>query len=348
MIFQRPVKSIAGVVGALALGLLTAGAARANPQIYRRLLHSAGWVVVPSQGKMSAGTCFVVDREHHLAVTCRHVVGESSECLVYFPRYLDGEALVDANDYLDGIAALTGRVIARDEGRDLALIRLDGLPDDVSAVRLAERSPEPGESVYSIGNSGLADGGFLWRYTRGDVRLVYSRKVKMAKKTKKVRILETQSPVNEGDSGGPVVNRRGELVGVAASYTAGERLVSENTDVSEVRQFLHDALAARVKSVAGDASPSTAPLSFVGRWKVAVTRADKQASTGEADFLDDHTFILKGATTVSGRYACANGILLLFQGEKALMLPLSKVDHDRFQVESAKAKFSFSRQPAGK
>lgn len=346
MILQRPYQSCVGVIGALALGLLTAGAARANPQVYRKLLHSAGWVVVPNRKGMSAGTCFVVDRERRLAVTCRHVVGDSPDCLVYFPRYHDGEALVDANDYLDGVAALTGRVIARDEVRDLALLRLDGLPDGVSAVPLAARSPEPGESVYSVGNSGLADGGYLWRYTRGDVRLVYSRKVKTKKGTAKVRILETQSPVNEGDSGGPVVNRKGELVGVAASYTADERLVSENTDVSEVRQFLRDALAARVKAVS--AAATSAPPSFVGRWQVAVTRADQQASAGEADFRDDHTFTLKGATTLSGRYACANGVLLLFQGEQSLLLPLTKVDHDRFQVSAPDAQFRFIRQPAGK
>ena len=44
------------VAGALLLGLLAAGVARADPQVYRKLLHSTGWVVVPTEKGVSAGT----------------------------------------------------------------------------------------------------------------------------------------------------------------------------------------------------------------------------------------------------------------------------------------------------
>lgn len=49
---------------------------------------------------------------------------------------------------------------------------------------------------------------------------------------------ETQSPINPGDSGGPVVNAAGELIGIAQSISPKARLVSYNVDISEVRAFM--------------------------------------------------------------------------------------------------------------
>ena len=51
------------------------------------------------------------------------------------------------------------------------------------------------------------------------------------------RIIEPQSPLNSRDSGGPLVNDRGELVGVVASAGKQSRLVSFNVDVTEVTQL---------------------------------------------------------------------------------------------------------------
>ena len=51
-------------------------------------------------------------------------------------------------------------------------------------------------------------------------------------------ILETDAPTNAGDSGGPVLNDRGELVGVVSHYADRQRQVSGNIDLEEVRNFV--------------------------------------------------------------------------------------------------------------
>ncbi len=51
-------------------------------------------------------------------------------------------------------------------------------------------------------------------------------------------VIETQAPTNPGDSGGPVIDERGQLAGVVCGYSPGHRLVSLNIDVREVRSFL--------------------------------------------------------------------------------------------------------------
>ena len=224
--------------------LVLHGTAQANPQIYRRVLRSTGWVVVPDKDELAAGTCFVIDRQRRLAITCRHVVGNAKEAIVYFPVHDKGELEVDSGYYLRHLPAVNARVLAADSQRDLALLQLDRLPAGVQQIPLATAHPEPGDVVHSIGNSGLADSGTLWWYTRGNVRQVFYKRVRSPHGVIRVQVIETQSPVNKGDSGGPVVNDEGKLVGVAASYTTEERLVSQNIGTLEVKTFLQRALQA--------------------------------------------------------------------------------------------------------
>ena len=63
-----------------------------------------------------------------------------------------------------------------DKEGDLALIRLDRVPDGVPALSSRATSPDPGQTVHSIGNPGKS--GALWVYTPGKVRQVYSKKWK--------------------------------------------------------------------------------------------------------------------------------------------------------------------------
>jgi serine protease Do len=58
----------------------------------------------------------------------------------------------------------------------------------------------------------------------------------------RARVVETQSPVNLGDSGGPGVNDRGELVAIVESTHFGDKvhLISTFIHVSEVRELLEN------------------------------------------------------------------------------------------------------------
>jgi S1-C subfamily serine protease len=341
---QASTKGRTASVICLCICLSCAGTARANARIYQHLLRSTGWVVVPSADGASAGTCFIVDRQHRLAITCAHVIGQASEALVYFPQYRGGEAIVEADYDLNHVPALVGQVIARDSARDLALIELGALPSDVQELPLAPRSPEPGEAVHSIGNSGLADRGMLWRYTRGSVRLVYPERLRTASGVMAVRMVETQSPVNKGDSGGPVVNDRGELVGVARAYATLERLVSENTDVLEVKKFL--------KSNQARQTPVNVrrPASIVGTWDITALAEDGVAVRGQARLAGDETFVFSlkayggGHKIKRGRYAYANGILWLLAANMDLSVPLTWRDAEHFTFRTRKVEFNFERQ----
>ena len=76
----------------------------------------------------------------------------------------------------DGAVA-RARVVARDPKRDLALIEVEAIPPDVTAMKLAADSAEPGDRVHSVGNPGTSDA--LWIYTSGTVRQVYQKRYVM-------------------------------------------------------------------------------------------------------------------------------------------------------------------------
>src|SRR5262249_31586996 len=120
------------------------------------------------------------------------------------------------------------------------LIELEAPPGPLPELKLAPESASAGDFVHSFGNPGTSDA--YWIYTSGTVRQVYHKRVVYGNgQVVEALMLETQAPINPGDSGGPVVNDRGDLVGVSASYRSAAQLVSNCIDVSEVRAFLAEA-----------------------------------------------------------------------------------------------------------
>jgi tetratricopeptide (TPR) repeat protein len=231
-----------GLLTALCLGLLLAlgrGDAAAQEltrkQIYQHTLQATGWVVT----RNGTGSAWVADRARKLLVTNAHVVGNHDLVSVVFPVRQDGQVVTERSYYTESAPVLRGRVLEADPRRDLALVQLPSLPPEVTELKLATESPGPSDRVHSVGNP---QGDALWEYTAGTVRTVYRKKYKYQQNNQEVdaRVIETQSPINPGDSGGPVVDDQGELVGVNAGTVRDAQLVSLCIDVSEVRAFLAD------------------------------------------------------------------------------------------------------------
>jgi S1-C subfamily serine protease len=165
-----------------------------------------------------------------------------------FPIFNKNELVAEKETYqnlvLRGGAGLAGKVIAKEPKADLALIQLDRLPQGTTALALAANGVGPGDDVHSIGNP--AASGALWAYTRGSVKAVYRKNFRTSGRDGEgafeidARVVETSSPVNAGDSGGPVVNSNGELVAITQGHLADEaaRSISYFIDLSEIKAFL--------------------------------------------------------------------------------------------------------------
>lgn len=212
--------------------------AKADAETYKETLKSTAWVLAKSDGATSSGTGVLVDEDKKLLVTNFHVVGNARTAVIFFPEMKDGKPEVERKHYLDkvGKIGIKGRVLAVDRKRDLALIELSKLPEGVKAIALAEDSASSGETVQSIGNSGSTEA--LWVFTAGSVRNVYQKQFRTGAGEHDFMVCETQSPINPGDSGGPVVNEKGELIGICQSLAPKARLITYCVDITEVKTFL--------------------------------------------------------------------------------------------------------------
>jgi S1-C subfamily serine protease len=240
---------------AIAVILVAAAPARAKDQspggehVYKQAVHSTVLVLVPvADGTKAAprGTGSLIDVEHRLILTAYHVMGEDEKAIVVFPAYKKGELIAEMSYYVEALkrgAGFSGRVVATDPARDLAVIQLNKLPKAVPALRLAQKAPGVGQDVHSIGNP-AATKDALWIYTEGRVRQLYEHSWKAGDfKHEHVHayhahVILTDSPVNPGDSGGPLLNDAGELIGLAHGVSVEGNRISTFINVLEVKKLL--------------------------------------------------------------------------------------------------------------
>lgn len=217
---------------------LTGANALADADNYRKALDSTTWVLSKNSDGTSSGTGVLVDAEKRLIVTNAHVVGDSRSAVIFFRDLKNDRPVVEKQHYLDNVKKLgvRGRVVAVDRKRDLALVELEKLPAHAKPIELADQSTSPGVSIDSVGNPGASDA--LWVYTSGKVRAVYKKRFRTGAGEHEFTVVETQSPLNSGDSGGPVVSPEGKLVGVVQAISKKGSLISYCVDISEVKDFL--------------------------------------------------------------------------------------------------------------
>lgn len=256
--------------GAIAWLFAFAEPVAANNQIYRKLLQSSVWVVQDE----ATGSGVLIDKEQRLILTNQHVVGNANRVSVFFPAYRDSGFHAERSYYLERLddLAVSGRVLARDRQRDLALVQIDEVPDRAVQIEFGERA-EPGDAVHSIGNPGTSNA--LWVYTSGTVRANYFSEFQDDTSHRRMQILETDAPINPGDSGGPVVNGEGHLVALVQSMRTDARLVSQCVDISEIQTFLESRGSAQEDVVTAWHQVKTTDEQDVPPHEVEYTNADQ-------------------------------------------------------------------------
>lgn len=214
------------------LGLTAAAENLPRKEIYKRVAPSTLLVRVGN----TFGSAFIIDRDRRLAITNQHVTGFQGMVEVVFPEMRAGKVVTEADHYRT-VKTHRAEVVDVDAGRDLALLRiLDPLPETATGLKFATELPDPGEKVISVGNPGASDG--FWVLTSGEVRAIVNQPIRSGGK---VHLIETQSPINPGDSGGPVVNEQAMLVGVVRSFHREGHLVSQCVAFDEVNAFVGQA-----------------------------------------------------------------------------------------------------------
>jgi len=204
--------------------------------------------IVAAQGegkdqKIGTGTGAIVTQDGHV-LTAAHVIAGADEVGVgVFPDCKPGTKP-------DLFKASVFRV---DEVADLALLKLDTRPKNMNIMPLGNLSPvRTGSQVVIIGHPR----GLLMSMSTGIVSAVRPNFTFSSKDSppQRATVIQTDGALNPGNSGGPMMTPRGELIGVN-SFILGNASAGLNfaVSVNDVRAMLSrnsDRLAQRPTPVA--------------------------------------------------------------------------------------------------
>ena len=180
------------------------------------------------------GSGFVVKHEGLKILTNWHVISDADSISVW----LKPDRMVDENYLIHEVDSYSAKLVKINKTKDLAMLTIDGvLPIKVKPVKYGNfQRIKPGQTSYAIGHPG----GLLWTFSSGmvsQVRPKYNWKYKGS--IHKANVIQTQTPISPGNSGGPLFNKDKELIGVNTFTTEGENL-SFAIAVDDVIEFLDE------------------------------------------------------------------------------------------------------------
>jgi S1-C subfamily serine protease len=210
--------------------LVFRGAPPRGPLIYRERVN--GVVLIAST--KTVGTGVLVSAAGDI-VTNEHIVREAHKArgeewvAVWFKPPNGARPLKDN--------FLLAKVVQVNQRRDLAHIRLAQVaPQNATAIPLGNTIPDVGQEVFTIGHPKT----YLWSFTNGvvsQIRPDYQWKYEDGV-LRSATAIQTQAPINPGQSGGPLLNEEGAIVGIVVGSAAEAEGVYFAVAVQHVRELL--------------------------------------------------------------------------------------------------------------
>ena len=200
-------------------------------EIYKNYSKSVFYLYNPDMKTM--GTGFLVDDEG-LVLSNWHVA-EKTETL-YLWTLPDGgelseEFLFDESPYFNS------SVVAVNKEQDLALIKVRGLPKSIKSVKLGSNDVvSVGDNVYAIGHPMS----YPWTFSFGMVSQVRNN-FKWKYDTKyehKADVVQMQTPISTGNSGGPLFSSDGFVIGVNTLGMPDGQNLNFAVAVDHVKKFI--------------------------------------------------------------------------------------------------------------
>lgn len=186
--------------GATTTTAITSSLESALIELYERANPAVVFIITKQESvNLGSGSGFVYDDQGHV-VTNNHVVTEGDGFEVRFPNGEFREA----------------EIVGSDVDSDLAVLKVDGLPEGVSPLPLADfRSLRVGQFVAAIGNPFENQGSLSFGIISGLGRSIVSQRLADGGGVYSLpEVIQTDAPINPGNSGGPLLDLDGRVVGV--------------------------------------------------------------------------------------------------------------------------------------
>ena len=180
-------------------------------ELVRRVLPS----LVIIRGRRWGAGAGIIWSADGLILTNNHVVGRRAPIV----------KLQDDGEY-------EPRLLARDPNVDLALLSIDA--SHLTPLKAASVLPRIGEMVFAFGHPW----GQRNSVTRGIISAMLTAQ---SRNGKQIPIIRSDVPLAPGNSGGPLVNVRGEVLGLNAMIMGGDQSIA--IPISVMNDFVEKALS---------------------------------------------------------------------------------------------------------
>ncbi len=176
--------------------------------------------------EVGGGTGFIVSQDG-LVLTNKHVV-------------IDQEA--DYTVFTNEEKKYEAQVLARDPANDIAILKIEatGLP----VVELGDSDKlQIGQTVIAIGN---ALGEFRNTVSTGVIsglgRSITAGNL-FGRTEKLEKVIQTDAAINQGNSGGPLVNTRGQIIGINVAMALGAENIGFSIPINDAKKDIQDVIA---------------------------------------------------------------------------------------------------------
>ena len=207
---KRNHRIAAGLLLFAAVGLSANTAVAYTPkEIYESVGPGVVLILASDDGRLGSGGTGSIIRADGLVITNAHVVinKETNRPFRRLSLFLKPDR-VTGNMDKDLTRRVEAKLVAYDASLDMALLRMENPPSGLTVVSLG--NPEDvsiGDPVVAIGHP---ETGGLWTLTTGTI----SAEMENFNGVKGKDIFQTETSLNRGNSGGPLLDGQGAMVGV--------------------------------------------------------------------------------------------------------------------------------------
>ena len=251
--------------------------------VYERAAPAVVAIFSRSGGRVGLGSGVMIDPSG-VVLTNYHVVRGASLIEV---------VLSDRTRY-------TGQVLGGDPQNDLAVVRLTDAPGNLSVVGLGALDDiKPGALAIAIGNPNGLERSVTVGVVSGMNRTLRDTPARAPIRN----VIQTDAAINQGNSGGPLLNSRGELIGIntAIEVVTGQKGfggIGFAVPVTTARRYLDRMLAGQIIEhpwlgiSGGDVTASVArERGLTARDGVLIDEAIDESPAGKAGILRNDVLV---------------------------------------------------------
>ena len=159
------------------------------PEFFRRYFNVPDMPGGAEPDRMGAGSGFIYEKEGYI-LTNHHVVAEADEIIIRMAYRREFEA----------------ELVGSDEASDIAVLKIEA-DEDLPFLHLGKSEPvKAGEWVAAIGSP--------FNFEQSVTAGIVSAKGRTNRAQQYVPFIQTDVAINRGNSGGPLLNMNGEVIGI--------------------------------------------------------------------------------------------------------------------------------------